>query len=273
VEVGVGIERALGELGLERRDLFVVSKLWNTYHRKEHVRLACEKSIRDLGVSYLDLYLIHFPIALRFVPIEKRYPPEWIHDPDAQDPRMELDYVSVRETWEAMEELQRDGLVKDIGVANFNVSLLMELMSFAKVPPAMNQVEMHPYLTQDKLAKFCSTQGIAMAAFSPLGAGSYIELKMAQETENVMMDPVVQKIAAKYSKTPAQVVLAWGLRRGYAVICKSVRLEKMSENLAASEIDLTDDDMREISSLNRNRRFNDPGEFCVGMGAVCPIYD
>jgi diketogulonate reductase-like aldo/keto reductase len=133
---------------VERKDLWITSKLWNTFHRKEHVKEACLKTLKDLGVEYLDLYLIHFPIALKYVPIETRYPPEWIYDPSAKEPRMEEDEgVSMRETWQAMEELVSEGLVRNIGLCNVGTSMLRDIISYAKVKPSVLQVEMHPYNT------------------------------------------------------------------------------------------------------------------------------
>lgn len=120
----------------KREELWVTSKLWNTYHRKEHVKNACLKSLQDLGVDYLDLYLIHFPIALKFVPFETRYPPEWKYDPNAGG--MEEDETcSYRETWEAMEDLVREGLVKNIGMCNIGPSMLREVLSYAKIKPTV----------------------------------------------------------------------------------------------------------------------------------------
>jgi hypothetical protein len=122
----------------KREELWVTSKLWNTYHRKEHVKNACLRSLQDLGVDYLDLYLIHFPIALKFVPFETRYPPEWFYDPNAADRRMEEDETcSYRETWEAMEDLVREGLVKNIGMCNIGTAMLREVLSYAKIKPTV----------------------------------------------------------------------------------------------------------------------------------------
>jgi D-xylose reductase len=146
-EAGEGIKKVLDEGVIPRKDLWITSKLWNTYHRKEHVKAACLKSMQDLGVDYLDLYLVHFPIALKYVPVETRYPPEWVHDPSSSEPRMEEDNVPFQETWEAMESLVAEGLVKNIGMCNVGVSLLRDVLNYAKVKPTVLQVELHPYNT------------------------------------------------------------------------------------------------------------------------------
>ncbi len=132
-EVGAGIRAAIQAGACRRDELWITSKLWNTYHKAEHVRPACERSLRDLGVDYLDLYLIHFPIALEYVSPEVRYPPEWIYDPAAKEPRMKPAAVPLAETWRAMEELVTAGLVKNIGVCNFGCSLLRDLLSYARI--------------------------------------------------------------------------------------------------------------------------------------------
>ena len=273
-EVGQGIAAALQSGTVTREQLWVTSKLWNTYHRPEHVRAACERSLRDLQLDYLDLYLIHFPIALKFVPFEDRYPPEWFFDPNADSPRLEPDAVPIHETWQAMEELVAAGLVKEIGVCNFGVSLLRDLLASAKIPPAVLQVELHPYLTQEKLLRFCSESGIAVTGFSPLGAQSYFALNMAGQDESVLESEPVRQIAATHNRTPAQVVLRWAVQRGTAVVPKTSRVERMRENLAIDDFSLTDDQMAAISALNRNRRFNDPGDFCeAAFNSFFPIYE
>lgn len=273
-EVGVGIRRALEDGICARKDLWITSKLWNTFHRPQHVREACEKTLTDLGVDYLDLYLVHFPIALKYVPIAERYPPEWIFDPQADQPTMETDPVPLADTWRAMEELVTTGLVRNIGVCNYNSALLHDLMSYANIKPAMLQIESHPYLTQSRLLQLAQDYDIAVTAFSPLGAGSYVELSMAQEQESVLSEPVVQEIASRLRRSPAQVVLRWGIQRGTSVIPKTSRVERLSENLAVFDFTLTNDDMAAISALNRNRRFNDPGAFCEqAFGRFYPIYD
>ncbi|MGA1081138.1 MAG: aldo/keto reductase, partial [Steroidobacteraceae bacterium] len=148
-EVGLGIRQAIAQGLVRREELWVTSKLWNTFHRKEHVRAACERSLNDLGLDYLDLYLVHFPIALKYVDFATRYPPEWIHDPTAKHPRMEPDAVPLHETWAAMEDLVTAGLVREIGVCNYNTGLVHDLMATARIRPAMLQIEAHPFLTQE----------------------------------------------------------------------------------------------------------------------------
>ena len=273
-QAGEGIRRALAEGLCTRQDLWITSKLWNTFHHPQHVREACEKTLSDLGLDYLDLYLIHFPIALRYVPIAKRYPPEWIFDPQSEHPEMVIDPVPLADTWRAMETLVPAGLVRTIGVCNYNSALLHDLMAYARIKPAMLQIESHPYLTQQRLIRLAHHYDIAVTAFSPLGAGSYVELSMASDQDSVLQQPVVKDIASRVQRTPAQVVLRWGVQRGTSVIPKTSRASRLVENLSVFDFALSDDDMAAISALNQNRRFNDPGAFCeLAFGKFYPIYD
>lgn len=273
-EAGEGFTASISSGQVKREDLWITSKLWNTYHAAEHVRPACERSLKDLGVDYLDLYLIHFPIAQRFVPFEERYPPEWVFDPNADQPRVETTNVTIAETWGAMEELVTAGLVKNIGVCNFGVSLLRDLQSHASLAPSVLQIESHPYLTQDKLLRYCEEQDIAVTAFSPLGALSYLQLNMATESDSVLEQDCVKAAASRAGRTPAQVVLRWGIQRGTAIVPKTSRPERLAENIALFDFELTDDEMSAISALDQHRRFNDPGVFCESaFGTFFPIYE
>ena len=273
-EAGEGIKSALAAGLCQREELWVTSKLWNTYHRPEHVRAACEKTLSDLALDYLDLYLIHFPIALKFVDFDVRYPPEWFFDPDAEVPRMEIDPVPLHQTWAAMEDLKESGLVKHIGVCNYNSALLHDLMAYAKQKPEVLQVEAHPYLSQERLIKLAQDYGMTVTAFSPLGALSYVSLDMAAENESVLETDAVKTAAARLGKTPAQVVLRWGVQRGTAIIPKTARKERLKENLALFDFELSAEEMQAISALNSNRRFNDPAVFCeAAFNTFYPIYD
>lgn len=274
IEAGEGIRAAIEAGHCDRESLWVTSKLWNTFHAPEHVREGCQKTLDDLGLEYLDLYLIHFPIAQPYVPIETRYPPEWFFDPEAESPRMGLAKVPLHETWAAMEKLVDDGLVRRIGVCNYNTALIHDLMTYARIKPAMLQIESHPYLTQEPLLRVATDYDIPVTAFSPLGALSYVSLGMAEQAETVLDAVPVRRAADRTGKTPAQVVLRWGVQRGCAVIPKTSRRERLIENISIDNFRLTDDEMQAISGLNQNRRFNDPGVFCeAAFNRFHPIYD
>lgn len=272
-EVGQGLRAAFAAGVCQRADVWVTSKLWNTYHRKEHVRAACERSLADLGLDYFDLYLIHFPIPLKFVPFEARYPPAWLHDPAAPKPCMVLDEgVTIDETWGAMEGLVDEGLVRNIGVCNFRVQLLQHLRKVARIQPQVNQVELHPFLVQEQLVRYCAHVGIVVTAFSPLGAGGYMEMGWTEANDSVMVNPAVLEISKRHGKTPAQVVLRWATQRGYSAVSKTTRPERLAENLALFDFELSADEVATITSLDCGRRYNDPGVFCEGMGEFYPIY-
>lgn len=272
--VGQGIKAAIDAGHVTREDLWITSKLWNTFHHPDHVEAACQKSLDDLGLDYLDLYLVHFPIALEYVPIEKRYPPEWLFEPEADVPKMVRASVPLSDTWAAMETLVDKKMVRQIGVCNYNSGLLHDLMSYATIKPAVLQIEAHPYLTQEKLVRLASDYGIKVTAFSPLGALSYFEIDMAKPADSILTEKTIIDIAKAQSKTPAQVVLKWGVQRGTAIIPKSSNAGRMAENLAIYDFELTAGQMAAISGLNVNRRFNDPGEFCeAAFGLFNPIYD
>ncbi|MBV7266088.1 aldo/keto reductase [Erythrobacter sp. WH131] len=273
-QTGDGLAKAIADGLTTRNELWVTSKLWNTFHAPEHVEEACRKSLDDLKLDYLDLYLIHFPIALEYVPIEERYPPEWLFDPAAPNPAMKAAKIPLHETWAAMEALVDKGLVKQIGVCNYNSALIHDLMSYARIKPAMLQIEAHPYLSQERLIRLAGQYGVDVTAFSPLGAQSYFELDMAAEGESLLGAAPVMVAADAHGKTPAQVLLRWGLQRGTAIIPKTTKPERMRENLDVFDFELSQVEMAAIGALNLNRRFNDPGTFTeAAFNTFHPIYD
>jgi D-xylose reductase len=173
-----------------------------------------------------------------------------------------------------MESLVAAGLVRNIGVCNFGVSLLRDMLAYAEVRPAVLQVEMHPYLAQEKLVRFCREERIAVTAFSPLGASSYFQIGMATPDESVLNQSVVREAAERHGKSPAQLVLRWGVQRDTAVIPKTSRPERLGENLAIFDFELTTSEMDAIRVLDRDRRFNDPGVFCEkAFNTFFPIYE
>lgn len=273
-EVGEGLRRAFSDGLCSRDDLWITSKLWNTYHHPDHVRKACERSLKDLGLDELDLYLIHFPVSLRYVPFEERYPPGWFFDPKVAHPVMESEKIPVADTWGAMESLVSAGLVKRIGVCNFNTALLRDLLSYASLAPQVLQVEMHPFLTQQRLLRYCHEEGIVVTAFSPFGASSYLPLHMAKPEEVVLNHPTILSIAGENGKTPGQILLRWAVQRGTIPIPKSQSPDHLRENLQVFDFELRTEEMIAIDTLDQNRRFNDPAEFCErAFHTFYPIFD
>ncbi|WP_298336493.1 aldo/keto reductase [uncultured Erythrobacter sp.] len=273
-ESGEGFARAIAEGLVTRDELWITSKLWNTFHAPGHVEEACRKTLTDLQVDCLDLYLIHFPIALEYVPIEERYPPEWLFNPDAAEPEMRPAPVPLYQTWHAMETLVEKGLVNRIGVCNYNSALIHDLMTYASVKPSHLQIESHPYLTQEKLIRCAKDYGMDVTAFSPLGAQSYFELNMAEQGESLLGAAPVMVAAQAHAKTPAQVLLKWGVQRGTSIIPKTTKPERMRENLDIDDFELSAVEMAAITALNQDRRFNDPGVFAeAAFGRFHPIYD
>lgn len=274
VAVGEGIRNALGGGGVSRDDLWITSKLWNTFHHPDHVRAACERSLSDLGLDELDLYLVHFPVTLAYVPFEERYPPGWFFDPDAENPSMKHVDVPYADTWGAMEGLVEAGLVKRIGVCNLGTAMLRDIRSYARIQPAVNQVEMHPYLTQKNLLRFCQEQEITVTAFSPFGASSYVPLNMAGANESLFDDETMKEIASAHGKSIGQVALRWAIQRGTVAIPKSQSAGHLKDNIEIYDFELSEEEMARVDGLNRNRRFNDPAEFGeAAFNTFYPIFD
>ena len=268
--VGQGIASAIKAGLCTRDDLWVTGKLWNTYHEPQHVRSACEKTLNDLGLEQLDLFLIHFPIALEFVPFDKVYPPGWTAGGDAMKPVS----VPYYDTWRAMEQLIDSGLTKRIGVSNIGTTMLREVIAYARIKPAVLQVEMHPYLCQENLLRFCQEQDVAVTAFSPFGADSYLPLGMAEENERILFHSVLEEIANAHGKSTAQVALKWAMQRGTIPIPKTQSPDHLRENFELCEFTLTSEELNAISALDQHKRFNDPAVFGEqAFNTFFPIFD
>ncbi|KAI5949129.1 GRE3 [Candida theae] len=259
-EVGQGINRAIDEGLVSRDELFVVSKLWNNFHDPKNVETALNKTLSDLNLEYLDLFLIHFPIAFKFVPIEEKYPPGfYCGDGD----KFHYENVPLLDTWKALESLVAKGKIRSIGISNFNGGLIYDLLRGAKIPPAVLQIEHHPYLQQPRLIEYVQSQGIAVTGYSSFGPQSFLELQSqkALDTPTLFDHATIKSIASKHKKTPAQVLLRWATQRGIAVIPKSNNPDRLNQNLNVNDFDLSKEDLQEISKLDKGLRFNDPWDW------------
>ncbi|KAL4898303.1 putative NAD(P)H-dependent D-xylose reductase xyl1 [Aspergillus ambiguus] len=267
VECGQGVARAIKEGIVKREELFIVSKLWNSFHEGDKVEPICRKQLADWGVDYFDLYIVHFPVALKYVDPAVRYPPGWSA---AGDGSIEFSNATIQETWTAMEGLVDKKLARSIGVSNFSAQLLMDLLRYARVRPATLQIEHHPYLTQPRLVEYAQKEGIAVTAYSSFGPLSFLELqvKNAQNVSPLFEHDVVKTIAQAHGKSPAQVLLRWATQRGIAVIPKSNDPTRLAKNLEVTGWDLQQSEIDSISALDLGLRFNDP----IGYGMYVPIF-
>ena len=256
VECGQGVARAIKEGIVKREDLFIVSKLWNSFHDKERVEPICKKQLQDWGIDYFDLFIMHFPVSLKYVDPSVRYPPGFTYD----GKNVVQGKATIQETWQAMEALVEKGLAKEIGVSNFRGVLLMDLLRYAKIVPATLQIEHHPYLVQEGLVKLAQNHGIAVTAYSSFGPQSFLELNMqkAKDTPLLLDHPIIKSIADKHGKSPAQILLRWATQRNIAVIPKSNNQSRLAQNLDVTAWDLSWDEIKEISGLDKDLRFNDP---------------
>jgi alcohol dehydrogenase (NADP+) len=237
-EVGEALHAGLAAGGMTREDIFVTTKLWNTNHRPERVEPAFQASLDRLGLNYLDLYLIHTPFA--FQPGDE-------HDPRDQNGNVIYDRgVTLLDTWGAMESLVDRGRCRAIGLSDIALDGLLPIYEAARIKPAVVQVESHPYLPQTELLEFCKEKGIVLLAFAPLGHGM---------KPGPLEDPVTLAIAARVGKTPAQVLLAWAVQRGTALLTTSRTADRARENFNISA--LPEDAFEEINRIQTRQRLND----------------
>lgn len=261
VEAGEGVARAIKEGIVKREELFIVSKLWNSFHDGDRVEPIVKRQLKDWGIDYFDLYIVHFPVALEWVDPAVRYPPGWHYDDAGKEVR--LSKATIQETWTAMEGLVGKGLAKSIGVSNFQAQLLYDLLRHAKIRPATLQIEHHPYLVQPELLALAKNEGITVTAYSSFGPASFEEFKMAHATElqPLFEVPVIKALATKYNKSAGQILLRWATQRGLAVIPKTATASRLKENLDVTGWDLEKADLDSITALNRGLRFNQPANY------------
>ncbi len=240
------VGQAIATGGVSRDALWITSKLWNNAHAPEDVLPALKQSLSDLRLDYLDLYLVHWPV--RFVR-SVIYPESREHYIPWGD--------EIQSTWEALEKCVDNGLVKNIGVSNFSIKKMQNIMSFARIMPAVNQVEMHPYLQQGPLKAFCDAHGIFLTAYAPLGSADRPENMHKANEPGLLEHELLQDIAKKHGVTTAQVLISWALTRNTVVIPKSVNTRRLQENLDACSLILPAEDMQAINALDSGYRFID----------------
>jgi len=248
-EVGEALKAKFADGTVKREDVYITSKLWNTMHRPDLVEPALRTTLKNLNLKQLDLYLIHWPFALKEE--DELFPV----NADGTTAYSDVDYL---DTWKAMEDLVKKGLVKSIGISNFNKRQTERLLQHATIKPVTNQIEIHPYLNQEKLIKYLESKDIRVTAYSPLGSPDRPWAKPGDP--QLLDDPKIRKIAEKYKKTPAQVVLKYAVQRGLIVIPKSVTKSRIQENFNIWDFSLTDADVAALNTFDVN-------------GRICPYED
>jgi len=255
-EVGQGIREAIQEGIVPREEIFLTSKLWNSFHAPEDVEKGCRETLDSLGLDYLDLYLMHWPVAIRSDKLM----------PEGQEDFWPLPEMPLSKTFEAMLKLRDKGWVKSVGVSNFSISKLEQLIAESGVVPAANQVELHPYNPQPELLDYCQQQNIHLTAYSPLGSLDRPESMKQKDEPTLLENPVVRDTAAAEGITPAQLLIAWAVDRGTSVIPKSTNPDRIAENLAIASHNLSPSARAALDGIDiRYRYVNPQGWFLPGV--------
>jgi len=243
-EIGQALRDAFRDGDVARKDLWITSKLWSNAHGRGNVEPALRKTLNDLGLEYLDVYMIHWPIALK---------PSAVLPGKADDFMLPSD-APIHVTWAGMEALAAAGLTRHLGVSNFSVKKLRDLLPHCKIKPEVNQVEMHPLLQQNDLVAYCASEGIHVTAYAPLGSGDRPAFLKAHDAPVLLDNAVIKSIAEAHDRTPAQVLIAWHVQRGISTIPKSITPARLRENLAAAQVELTKTELERIAGLDKHCR-------------------
>ena len=262
-EIGAAISELIEEDVVSRSDLFITSKLWNDAHKREDVLPALLASLEKLKLDYLDLYLIHWPVAFQ----------PGIGIPSVPEEYLSLEKAPLIDTWKEMIVAKNKGLARHIGVSNFSKKKLEELIAKTEIVPEMNQIELHPLLQQNELYNFCHSNDIRLTAYSPLGSRDRSAQMKADNEPNLMELAVIAEIAKKHGISAAKVLLGWHANRGTIAIPKSTNESHLKANLEAPEIVLDKDDMNKIAQLDKNYRFINGKFFEMPGSGYSNIYD
>ncbi len=251
-EIGRALSAAISAGEIDREELWITSKLWNDCHGRANVLPALRRTLDDLQLDFLDLFLVHWPLPQR---------------PGVSFPATPTDFLDPAEcplsdTWAGMEDAVRAGLTRCAGLSNCNQKRIEALKAHAEIPPAVLQVEAHPYLAQSDLLAYCHSRGIGVTAYSPLGSKDRPERLQHPDEPVLLEDPVILGVAERHDATAAQVLIAWALARGTSVIPKSSTPARLEENFAAAKLSLSPRDMEEIAALDRGYRYVDGAFWC-----------
>jgi alcohol dehydrogenase (NADP+) len=260
-EIGEAFAKAFNEGWVKREELWITSKLWNDCHEEEHVIPSLRQSLKDLQLDYLDLYLIHWPVAVK----------KGVDFASEREDFLTPAEAPLRKTWAAMEKGVDLGLTRHIGVSNFNISKLKEIWATARLYPEMNQVELHPFLQQNNLLDFCKENNIHLTAYAPLGSAYRVADKEV-DFPILLENEIIKEIAVKHQATPAQVAISCGIHRGTAVIPKSVKKSRISENFEATYLQLDEEDFSRINTLEGPYRYT-TGRGWIREGSPYTIED
>ena len=253
VEIGKALSEAIQAGEVKREELWITSKLWNNAHARDQTVDALKKTLQDLHLQYLDLYLIHWPVAVK---PERTFP-------RSGDDFLSLDEMPLTETWRGMESCVWQGLTKHIGVSNFSTRNIESISSISTRMPEMNQIEMHPYLQQDEMLAYCQKHSIHLTAYSPLGSGDRPDVLKKANEPSLLENPNVTQIAQKHGYSTAQVLIRWAIERNTAVIPKSVTPARLAENFQSADLELSNQDMLELAKLDAGYRYVDGGFWTI----------
>lgn len=251
-EIGDAIAECIKDGKVTREQLFITSKVWNTYHSRERVKLCLQKTLDRLKMDYLDLYLIHWPVSFQDDDLN--------NFPKQDNFRIALKTdVDLTDVWLGMQDVKNKGLVKSIGISNFNELQIDHLMKQNNlIPPAVNQIELHPFLQQKQLVHFCRERSVVVTAYSPLGSSPVTKISHSAiqvEKPSLLDNPIVVKIAAKHSKSTAQILIRFHVQNGVVVIPKSVNRDRLLQNIYVFDFTLDEDDLKKLNSLDSGYRF------------------